>query len=76
MNGTTIATEQRIVSFTSEGECKALAKAVQRVTEQLEEHLKALKASGKQPTVVSVSQSSGYIGHVGMYASLTAVINQ
>lgn len=66
---------QKIVSFTSEGDYRHVQQAVNKVSEKLALYLAESKSLGENPVVVSVSQSSGYIGHIGIYASLTAVIN-
>lgn len=66
---------QKIVSFTSEGDYRHVQKAITKVSEDLAIYLAASKSRGENPVVVSVSQSAGYIGHIGIYASLTAVIN-
>lgn len=75
MSETTVAVSQKIVSFTSEGSLSSIQKCVKKVTEDLAIYLSRSRANGENPVVVSVSQSTGYIGHVGFYASLTAVIS-
>lgn len=76
MSDTTVAVSQRIVSFTSEveGSFHSIQKCVAKVTEDLAIYLAESKSRGDSPVVVSISQSTGHFGHVGFYASLTAVI--
>jgi hypothetical protein len=75
MNDTATGVTQKIVSFTSEGSYRSVVTAVNRVSEDLAVYLAQAKSNGENPVVVSVSQSSGFIGHIGIYASITAVIN-
>lgn len=75
MTATKAATERTIVSFTSEGKCKSIGAAVHRINHELDAYLNRLQAEGKNPVIVSTSQSTGYIGHIGIYATITAVIN-
>jgi hypothetical protein len=75
MTQTKAVTEQTIVSFTSEGKHKSVGSAVHQINHELNAFLIQLRFEGKNPEVVSTSQSAGYIGHIGVYATITAVIN-
>lgn len=75
MSATTETATQKIVSFTSEGSYNSVQKSVAKVTEDLAIYLARAKNDGENPVVISISQTSGFIGHVGFYASLTAVIS-
>ena len=68
-------TEQEIVTCSSEGKHSNIGLAIESAAAGLRTHLAELNRQARNPVVVSVSHSSGYIGHSGYFANIIAVIN-
>lgn len=65
--------EQKIVTFSSEG-AASIGEAVQKAAASLSARLTEWENLDRRPIVVSVSHTSGWIGHTGHYASIVAAI--
>lgn len=67
-------TEQKVITCHAQGRHASIASAVNSAASALEAEIAELNRIALNPEIVSVSHSSGYVGHTGFFANIVAIV--
>jgi hypothetical protein len=67
-------TEQKVVTCHAQGRHTSIDSAVKSAASALEAKLAEMRRDVLMPEIVSVSHSSGYVGHTGFFANIVAIV--